>query len=232
MSPNSYGLGAPLASMPVDRSRVSCRPALLWPSEPSRSRSALKPRKSSALSVTSKRACLVPSPSPPPWARRWRSASRSGDARDVARLLHPLDDLLDQLLELLAQLLLIAVGRLAEDLLEHLGRQHAAAEERLENGVVQRLHRPIVGIRRIAPGIAEPAREQQVGQLRHQLVHVELVESDGTYFGMLVTSRLLPRPCMPSRCLTSTRQGSYWRHLPSCNTASSSAAARPRRHQA
>ena len=40
VSPNSYGLGAPLASTPVAISRVSCRPRLLLPIDPSRSRSA------------------------------------------------------------------------------------------------------------------------------------------------------------------------------------------------
>ena len=74
-----------------------------------------------------------------------------GRRRDVARFLHPLDDLLDQLLELLPHLLLIAVGRIAEQLFEHVGRQHAAAEERLENRVVQRLHRPVVSRRTDRP---------------------------------------------------------------------------------
>jgi len=40
VSPNSYFFDAPLASMPVAISRVSCRPRLLLPSEPSRSRRA------------------------------------------------------------------------------------------------------------------------------------------------------------------------------------------------
>ena len=40
VSPNSYGFDVPLASMPVAISRVSWRPRLLLPSEPSRSRSA------------------------------------------------------------------------------------------------------------------------------------------------------------------------------------------------
>ena len=34
VSPNSYGFGAPLASMPVAISRVSCRPMLLLPIDP------------------------------------------------------------------------------------------------------------------------------------------------------------------------------------------------------
>ena len=40
VSPNSYGFGAPLASTPVAISRVSWRPRLLLPIDPSRSRSA------------------------------------------------------------------------------------------------------------------------------------------------------------------------------------------------
>ena len=40
VSPNAYRFGAPLASTPVARSRVSWRPTLLWPTDPSRSRSA------------------------------------------------------------------------------------------------------------------------------------------------------------------------------------------------
>ena len=40
VSPNSYGFGAAMASTPVARCRVSCRPALLRPTDPSRSRSA------------------------------------------------------------------------------------------------------------------------------------------------------------------------------------------------
>ena len=49
-----------------------------------------------------------------------------------------------EVFELLPRCLLIAVGRLAEQLLQRLVRQHAAAEERLENRVVQRLHRPVL----------------------------------------------------------------------------------------
>src|SRR4051812_19600619 len=54
-SPNSYGFGAATVSIPVEWSRVSWRPRLLLPSEPSRSRSARYPRKSRLLSVTSNR---------------------------------------------------------------------------------------------------------------------------------------------------------------------------------
>ncbi len=61
VSPNSYCFDDPEDSMPVARSRVSCRPKLDLPSEPSRSFSVLKPRKSSDLSVTSNRAWPSPS---------------------------------------------------------------------------------------------------------------------------------------------------------------------------
>src|SRR5687768_16868651 len=49
--------------------------------------------------------------------------------RDVAGLLHPLDDLLNQLLELLPQRFLIAIGWIAKQLLDQIGRQDATAEQ-------------------------------------------------------------------------------------------------------
>ena len=58
VSPNSYGREMPPDSTPVARSRVSCRPKLLRPSEPSKSCSVLNPRKSMVLSVISKRASV------------------------------------------------------------------------------------------------------------------------------------------------------------------------------
>ena len=63
---------APLASIPVARSRVSWRPKLDLPSEPSRSLSVLNPRKSSDLSVTSN-LTLVSFPFPTPGAEAGRS---------------------------------------------------------------------------------------------------------------------------------------------------------------
>ena len=99
-----------------------------------------------------------------------------GGARDEPLFHHALDDLLNEILELLARLLLVAVGRLTEELLDGLVRQHAAAEQRLEDGIVQRLHRAVLFVARAAPRIVEPAREQQVGQLRHEIVDVDLVE--------------------------------------------------------
>src|SRR5215831_14629421 len=62
VSPNSYCLEAPLDSIPVARSRVSCRPKLDRPSDPSRSRKVLKPRKSRLLSVISNLTCDCASP--------------------------------------------------------------------------------------------------------------------------------------------------------------------------
>jgi len=74
---------------------------------------------------------------------------------------HPLDDLLNQILELLPRLLLVAVRRFAEQLLQRLLRQHAAAEQGFEDRVVQRLHRTVlVAVRRIPPRITESAGQQ------------------------------------------------------------------------
>ncbi len=107
-------------------------------------------------------------------------------AGDEAALHHAVDDLLDQVLELLAHAFLIAVGRLAEQPLHRFVRQHAPAEERVEDGVVQRLHRPVlVGVRRV-PGIAEPARQQQVRQLRDEILEVDLVEQVAGELGVAV----------------------------------------------
>ena len=46
---------------------------------------------------------------------------------------------------------------------DRLLREHAAVEERVEDGIVQRLHRAVVFV--AAVRIAEPARQEQVGQL-------------------------------------------------------------------
>jgi hypothetical protein len=76
---------------------------------------------------------------------------------DVPGFLHTLDDLLNQLLELLPHLLLVAVRRIAEQLLEQIGRKDAAAEQRFENRVVQRLQGAVVVVGGIAPRVAEAA---------------------------------------------------------------------------
>ena len=108
-------------------------------------------------------------------------ARQVGWRRNVARLRHPVHDRLDELLELVAHLLLGAVRLVAEELLEQVLRQHAAAEQRFENCVVQRLHRPIPIIGRVSRA-PEPAREQQIRELRHELVHVEIVQQVGHVF--------------------------------------------------
>ena len=86
--------------------------------------------------------------------------------------------LLDQLLQLLANVVFAALGLVAEQLVHYIRRQDAAAEQRFENRIVQRLHRAIHPPARV-PRIVEPAREQQIAQFRHELVHVEVVERVG-----------------------------------------------------
>ena len=106
--------------------------------------------------------------------------------RDVALVGHPLDDLLDQLFELRARLVLIAVGGVAEQPFDGLFRQHAAVEQRVEDRVVQRLHRPLFLV--VAVRVAEAAREQQIGQLRHQILEIQLVERVAGEFRVAVFS--------------------------------------------
>ena len=72
---------------------------------------------------------------------------------------HALDDLLNEILELLPRLFLVAIGRVAEQLLKGLVRQHAAAEQRLEDRIVQRLHGAILFVAGAAPRIVESARK-------------------------------------------------------------------------
>jgi hypothetical protein len=97
-----------------------------------------------------------------------------GRHRDVAFLTHALDDLLNQFLELRTRVALIAVGRIAEQPLDALLRQHAAVEQRVQNRIMQRLHRPLGLVGPVRVG--EPARQQQVGQLRHQILEIQIVE--------------------------------------------------------
>ena len=63
-----------------------------------------------------------------------------GRTGDEALLHHLLDDLLDEVFDLLPRFFLIAVRRLAQQLLQRFFREHASAEERLENRIMQRLH--------------------------------------------------------------------------------------------
>jgi hypothetical protein len=96
-----------------------------------------------------------------------------------------LHDLLDQLLELLLRVFTRVVP---EQPLHHLVGEHASAHQRLENGVVERLHRALVlGSREVR--IVEAARQQQVGQLRHQRLHVEIVEVGRNELAVLETQR-------------------------------------------
>ncbi len=94
--------------------------------------------------------------------------------RDVALVGHPLDDLLNQLFELGARVGLIAVGGIAQELLDRLFRQDAAVEQRVENRVMQRLHRPIVVVQGVR--VAEAARQQQIREFRDQIFQIEIVE--------------------------------------------------------
>ena len=94
--------------------------------------------------------------------------------------------------DLLTRALLIAVGGLAQEFLHRLVRKHAAAEQRLQNRVMQRLHRTVLFVvERMTPRVVEPAREQQVGQLRDEIVDVDLVEQVAGVFRVAV----FHRPC-------------------------------------
>ena len=84
-----------------------------------------------------------------------------GRHRDVAFFAHALDDLLDQLLELRSRIVLVGVRGIPKQLLDGLFRQHAAVEQRVEDRVVQRLHRPLFLVH-AAARVPEPAGEQQI----------------------------------------------------------------------
>jgi len=109
--------------------------------------------------------------------------------RDVAFLRHPLDDLLDQLFELRARIALIGVGRIAKQPLDRLLGQNAAVEQGVEDRIVERLHRALVIV--AAVRIAEPAGEQQVGQLGDQIFQIEVVELVARVFRVPVLHRFL-----------------------------------------
>ena len=67
---------------------------------------------------------------------------------------------------------------LAEQLLDHLVGEHSSVEQRLEDGIVQSLAR-VPGhavVVREAVGVVEAARQQEVGELREQLLEIEVVE--------------------------------------------------------
>jgi len=98
-----------------------------------------------------------------------------GRCRNVALFAHPLDDLLNQLLELGPHLLLIAVRRVAQQPFDRFFGQDAAIEERVENRVVQRLHRPLLVVH-AAVGVAKPAGQKKIRQLGHQIFEIQFVE--------------------------------------------------------
>ena len=136
---------------------------------------------------------LVPASSPPPAPLAPLALGLEiRRHRDVALLGHPLDDLLNQLFELRARVGLIAVGRIAEQLLDRLLRQHAAVEQRVENRVVQRLHRPLVVVQGVR--VAEAARQQQVRELRDQILQIEIVELVADVFRVAVLHGISPKP--------------------------------------
>jgi len=67
---------------------------------------------------------------------------------------------------------------LAEQLFDHLVGEHSSVEQRLEDGIVQSLSR-VPGhavVVREAVGVVEAARQQEVGELREQLLEIEVVE--------------------------------------------------------
>ena len=111
-----------------------------------------------------------------------------GRRRDVALLGHALDDLLNQLLELRPRVGLIAVGRIAQQPLDRLLGQHAAVEQRIQNRIVQRLHRALLVVHAVR--VAEPAGEEQIGELRHQIFEIEVVEVAAREFRVPGTSRI------------------------------------------
>ena len=104
-----------------------------------------------------------------------------GRRRDVAGLLHPLHELLDQLVELLLG------GRrvVAEQLLQQVVGQQPAVQQRIEDGVVQRLHGPIAVQRTVAVRTLEPARQQHLRQRRHEFFHVDFVGQARDVFAVL-----------------------------------------------
>jgi hypothetical protein len=204
VSPNSYGFGAPLVSMPVERSRVSWRPALLCPAEPSRSRSARYPRKSSALSVTFE-LHLARFPFA---AAAHRAARLLGlevrRRRDVAGLFHALDDLLDQFFELSARAFFVAPRRHRRTSARAIIRKHAPIQQRLEDRIVQRPASSRSLSSSVSRGLPKPLDINQVGQLRHELVHVELVEQIGNVLRIFVFQDLRPQdPRTTVSCNTS-----------------------------
>ena len=123
--------------MPVARSRVSCRPKLDLPSDPSRSFSVLKPRKSSDLSVTSN-LILLSLPLPTPGRVRLLLAGLLD--RDLALVHHLLDEVLEQLVHLLRRQVLQPLHHLLEAVVV----EQLALFERLLDRLLEILQRVLV----------------------------------------------------------------------------------------
>ena len=162
MSPNSHSFDGPEASTPVATSRVSCRPNEALPTEPSRSRSARNPRKSTAFSVSSNLTGLPSGPSPPPDAGGVVERLRLARA-EVALADHPLDDLLQELVERVL---------LAHELPHLLLGEQAAAENGVEDRVVERLQVVLVPLVHFLP---EAALQEEVGELVDEVLEVEVL---------------------------------------------------------
>ncbi len=143
MSPNSYGLARRSASMPVASvARVVAAEAALA-ERPEQIAQRAVAEEVEALSVTSKRACACVLADLPPCACDCRRPDRVGwSMRDVAFLLHALDDLLDELLELLA--LGLSHRRSPSSRSSASSDSTPPLEQRVADRVVQRLHRAVV----------------------------------------------------------------------------------------
>ncbi len=93
-------------------------------------------------------------------------------------MLQLLDDPPDEIVEAFFGVLgLLPI--LAEHLLERLIREHAAVEDCLQDGVVQRLHRVpglVVIVVRQSVRALEAAREQHVGEPGEQVLEIDIVE--------------------------------------------------------
>ena len=79
-----------------------------------------------------------------------------------------------------------AVAHAGEQAIEHLVRQHAAVQQRVENRVVQRLHRPVIVALRI-PRRIEAARQQQVRQPRDERLEIDLGRQVGDEAGIAIS---------------------------------------------
>ncbi len=103
---------------------------------------------------------------------------------NVALVGHALDDLLNQFFELRPRIALIGVGRIAEQALDGFFRQDAAVEQRVEDGVVQRLHRPLFLVHAVRA--AESAGQQKIRQLRDEIFEIQVVELVADIFGVTI----------------------------------------------